>query len=345
MSTRLLPDTAASHTGTGPSGSFALTGSGLHVPPTVVTNEEITRVTHRNGDWITSRTGIRERRRLAPDLATSDMCLAAALPALRASGTDVRDLDAVIVASYTQDQPMPSTSVMLKDALGAPRALALDVSQAACASGIHALLMAAHLLQNPCFQQVLVVGADCASRIISPTDRTAGVFFGDAAAAVVLSRTETEGAGLLAYDIGSELSYAVQVPAGGSRRPTSADSVSSGGHYVAMDGRAVWDTATTRLPESIGNAVGRAGLTPQDIDHYFLHQANLNILRAAQHRLGIPASRMPVTLDELGNTGSAGVFTALHRVVGDGGLRPGHTSVISGIGAGFHWGTLVLRQP
>ncbi|MFJ6940571.1 3-oxoacyl-ACP synthase III family protein [Streptomyces sp. NPDC101132] len=343
MSTRLLP--LASHTGTGPSGSFALTGSGIHVPPTVVTNEEITRVTHRDGDWITSRTGIRERRRLAPDLATSDMCRAAALPALRASGTDARDLDAVIVASYTQDQPMPSTSVILKDALGAARAVALDVSQAACASGVQALFLAAHLLQNPCFRQVLVVGADCASRIISPADRTAGVFFGDAAAAVVLSSTGTEGAGLLAYDIGSELSYAVQVPAGGSRRPTSADSVSSGGHYVAMDGRAVWDTATTRLPESISHAVGRAGMTPQDIDHYFLHQANLNILKAAQQRLGIPASRMPVTLDELGNTGSAGVLTALHRVISTGGLRPGHTFVVSGIGAGFHWATLVLRQP
>ncbi|OIV37925.1 3-oxoacyl-ACP synthase [Mangrovactinospora gilvigrisea] len=323
-----------------------MAGSGLHIPPAVVTNEEITRVTHRSGDWITSRTGIRERRRLAPELATSDMCVAAVRPALAAAGVEAPDLDAVIVASYTQDQPMPSTSVVVKDALGAARALALDVSHAACASGVHALLIAAHLLQNPAFGTVAVIGADCASRVIDPSDRTARVFFGDAAAAVVLTRAgASQGAGLLSYDIGSQLSYAVQIPAGGSRRPTSAETVAAGGHHVSMDGRAVWETATTRLPESIGAAVARAGLTPADIDHYFFHQANLNILEAARRSLGIPAERMPVTLDSLGNTGSAGVFTALHRIVGAGALRSGHTSVVTAIGAGFHWGTLVLRQP
>ncbi|MEU9710863.1 ketoacyl-ACP synthase III [Streptomyces sp. NPDC047967] len=345
MTTATRTTRSASHTGTGPPGSFAVTGSGLHVPPTVVTNEDITRVTHRDGEWITSRTGIRERHRLAPELATSDMCLAAALPALDTAGLDARDLDAVIVASYTPDQPMPSTSVVVKAALGAPRAIALDMGHAACASGIHALLTAAHLLQNPSFNQVLVIGADCASRVIHPADRTAGVFFGDAAAAVVLSRIDGEGAGLLSYDIGSELSHAVQIPGGGSRRPLSTESLNAGEHYVSMDGRAVWDTATTLLPESMTNAIRRAGMTPADIDHYFLHQANLNILRAAQQALGIPPERMPITLDELGNTGSAGVFTALHRAVEAHRLRSGHTFVVSAIGAGFHWGSLVLRQP
>jgi 3-oxoacyl-[acyl-carrier-protein] synthase-3 len=309
-----------------------------------VTNEDLTRTTQRSGDWITARTGIHERRRLAPDLATSDMCVAAARPAMEAAQVTPSELDAVIVASYTQDQPMPSTSLIVKDTLGASRALALDVAQAACASGVHAVLLAAHLLQNPSISTVLVVGADCASRITRPGDRTAGVFFGDAAAAAVMSRARTQGAGLLSYDIGSQLSYAVQIPAGGSRLPTSSTTLAAGTHYVSMDGPAVWDTATTRLPESITNATRHAGLTPQDIDHYFLHQANINILDAARGRLGIAAGRVPITLDRLGNTGAAGIFTALHQTVSAGELHPGDTYVMSAIGAGFHWGTLCLRQ-
>jgi 3-oxoacyl-[acyl-carrier-protein] synthase-3 len=272
------------------------------------------------------------------------MCLAAARPALAAARLEPSDLDAVIVASYTQDQPMPSTSLIVKDGLAASRALALDVGQAACASGVHAVLLAAHLLQNPSIRTVLVIGADCASRITRPDDRTAGVFFGDAAAAAVLTRSSTQGAGLLSYDIGSQLSYAVQIAAGGSRLPSSPETLAAGTHYVSMDGPAVWDTATTRLPESITNATRHAGLTPQEIDHYFLHQANINILDEARRRLGIDADRVPVTLDRLGNTGAAGLFTALHRTVSEGRLRPGDTYVMSAIGAGFHWGTLCLRQ-
>ncbi|MFC1414076.1 3-oxoacyl-ACP synthase III family protein [Streptacidiphilus sp. N1-12] len=335
---------AASHTGDGLAVPFAITGTGLHLPPEVVTNEELTRTTHRSGDWITARTGIRERRRLAPDLATSDMCVSAARPAMEAAGVRPSDLDAVVVASYTQDQPMPSTSLIVKDALGANRAIALDVANAACASGVHAVLLAAHLLQNRSITTVLVIGADCASRIIRPGDRTAGVFFGDAAAAAVLTRSRTPGAGLLSYDIGSWLSHAVQIPAGGSRFPTSPETLAAGSHYVSMDGPAVWDTATTRLPESITNATRHAGLTPQDVDHFFLHQANINILDAARHRLGITAERVPITLDRLGNTGAAGLFTALHQRASAGELSPGDIYVMSAIGAGFHWGTLCLRQ-
>jgi 3-oxoacyl-[acyl-carrier-protein] synthase-3 len=345
MTTATRDPDSASHTGDGLRVPFAITGTGIHIPPAVVTNDDLTRTTRRSGDWITTRTGIHERRRLAPELATSDMCVAAGRSALHAARITPADLDAVIVASYTHDQPLPSTSLIVKDTLAAPRALALDVAQAACASGVHAVLLAAHLLQNPSIRTILVIGADCASRVTRPGDRTAGVFFGDAAAAAVLARAATPGTGLLAYDIGSRLSYAVQIPAGGSRLPTSPQTLAAGTHYVEMDGHAVWDTATTRLPESITNATGRAGLTPRDIDHYFLHQANINILDETRRRLGIDPCRIPITLDRLGNTGAAGVFTALHQTVSAGRLRPGDTYVMSAIGAGFHWGTLCLRQP
>jgi 3-oxoacyl-[acyl-carrier-protein] synthase-3 len=332
------------HTGAGLSVPFAVTGTGLHLPPAVVTNHDLTRTLDTTDEWIVARTGIRERRRLAPELATSDMCLAAARPALHAAGLAAADLDAVIVATYTYDQPLPSTSLIVKDALEATRALALDVTQAACASGVHALLLAAHLLQNPSIGNVLVLAADCASRVTRPGDRTTEVFFGDAAAAAVLTKNDTHGAGLLSYDLGSKLSYQVRIPAGGSRLPTSADTLAAGGHYLVMDGRAVWETATTRLPQSITLAARRAGLDPSGVDHYFLHQANINILGETLKALDVPAERAPITLDKLGNTGAAGMFTALHDAVTHGRLKPGDTYVMSAIGAGFHWGTLCLRH-
>ncbi|MFE4357166.1 3-oxoacyl-ACP synthase III family protein [Kitasatospora sp. NPDC056800] len=331
-------------TGAGLPVPFAVAGTGVHLPPTVVTNEQLTRTLDTSDEWITSRTGIRERRRLAPDLATSDMCVAAAHPALEAAGVGPAQLDAVIVASYTGDQPLLSTALIVKDALGAHRALSLDVTQAACASGVQAVLIAAHLLQNPSISTVLLLAADCASRVTDPTDRTAGVFFGDAAAAVVLTRTDEAGAGLLSYDLGSQLSYGVQIPAGGSRLPTTAATVAAGEHYLRMDGRAVWNTATTRLPESIASAAHRAGVPVDRIRHFFLHQANLNILTETMTALGVPRERVPVTVERLGNTGSAGLFTALHATVAEGALLPGDTYVLSGIGAGFQWGTLCLRH-
>ncbi|MFB7247394.1 3-oxoacyl-ACP synthase [Streptomyces populi] len=339
-----LDQTLFHQTGAGLPVPFAIAGTGVHLPPAVVTNQELIRTLDTSDEWITSRTGIHERRRLAPHLATSDMCVAAAHPALDAADIAPAQLDAVIVASYTGDQPLVSTALIVKDALGAHRALSLDVTQAACASGVQAVLIAAHLLQNPSITTILLLAADCASRVTDPTDRTTGVFFGDAAAAVVLTRTEIPGAGLLSYDLGSQLSYDVQIPAGGSRLPTTTATVTAGDHYLHMDGRAVWNAATTRLPESITSAAHRAGASVDQIRHFFLHQANLNILTETMAALGVPRERVPVTVDRLGNTGSAGLFTALHSTITEGALLPGDTYVLSGIGAGFQWGTLCLRH-
>jgi 3-oxoacyl-[acyl-carrier-protein] synthase-3 len=322
----------------------AVAGTGVHLPGAIVTNQALAETLDTSDEWIVARTGIRERRRLAPELATSDMCAASAGPALADAGLRAADLDAIIVATYTYDQPLPSTALIVKDTIGAHRAMALDVTQAACASGVHALLIAAHLLRDPAMNAILVIAADCASRVTDPGDRTTSVFFGDAAAALVLVRTGADGAGLLGYDIGSQLSDAVRIPAGGSRRPASLDTVRGGQHYLHMNGRAVWDTAVDRLPASIATAARKAGLAVTEIPHFFLHQANLNILSQTMARLGVPPERAPVTLDKLGNTGAAGMFTALHHTYSRGLLRPGDTYVVSGIGAGFHWGSLCFRH-
>jgi 3-oxoacyl-[acyl-carrier-protein] synthase-3 len=319
----------------------ALTGTGVHLPERIVTNDDLARMVDTSDEWITSRTGIRERRWLAPDRAVSDMCVDAARDAMAVAGTTAHEIDVIIVATYTWDQPLPSTALIVKEALGAHRALTLDVTQAACANGVQALLLAAHLLQTSTAGTVLVIAADCASRVTDPLERTTRIFFGDAAGAAVLQEGG-DGSGLLSWDFGSELSYDVQIKAGGSKLPTSETTVAHREHYLAMNGRAVWDTATRWLPDSILTAAAKAAVPIERIDHFFLHQANLNIVNAALDKLGVPAAKAPVTLDKLGNTGSAGVFTALHARFGE--LKRGDVFVMSAIGAGFQWGTLCFRH-
>ncbi|TDD85031.1 beta-ketoacyl-ACP synthase 3 [Actinomadura rubrisoli] len=316
-----------------------LRGTGLYVPRRVVPNAELTRTLDTSDEWIVSRTGIRERRFLEDSLATSDMCVAAGRQALARSGVPAAELDALIVTTYTADQPLPSTALMVKDALGAERAMPLDFTQAACAGGVYALLVAAHLLQNDGIGHVLVIGADCASRVTHPADRATRVFFGDAAGAVVLGRTEP-GHGLLSWDIGSQLSYEVQIPAGGSRLPRGATARE---HFLQMNGKAVWDTAVTELPRSIRRTVERAGVSMPEIRYFLLHQANLNIIKETMKDLGSPLEHAPTTVQRLGNTGAAGMFTVLHETMTKG-VRSGELLVLAGIGAGFMWGSACFRH-
>ncbi|WP_394845481.1 ketoacyl-ACP synthase III [Pendulispora brunnea] len=326
--------------------AITVAGTGVHLPDTVVPNAMLAETLDTSDEWIVQRTGIRERRWLDPELATSDMGVAAARSALEAARLTADDVDAIVVSTYTYDQPLPSTALIIKDALGAHRALPLDVTQAACAGGVQAMLIAAHLLQSPAIDTVLVIAADCASRVTDPRDRVTRIFFGDAAAATVVTHAASSerGAGLLSWDFGSQLSYDVEIQAGGSRIPSSAETIAERRHYLRMDGRAVWNTATANLPSSIATAAQRAGLPVQEIDHFFLHQANLNILTETMTQLGVPMDRAPITLDKLGNTGAAGMFTALHQSFTRGHLKPGDTYILSAIGAGFQWGTLCMRH-
>ncbi|MFE3543480.1 3-oxoacyl-ACP synthase III family protein [Nocardia sp. NPDC059177] len=317
-------------------------GSGVFVPDRVVPNDELVHGLDTSDEWIIKRTGIRERRFLGEGLATSDMCIPAARQALRAADVRPEDLAAVIVATFTPDQPLPSTALVVKNALGADNAIPLDLTQVACAGPIYAMLTAAHLLQNETAAAVLVIGADCGSRATNPTDRTTRVFLGDAAGAVVLGRTET-GYGLLSWDTGDDLSFEVQIPTGGSRRPADAERVVAGEHFLHMNGRAVWNIATTRIPQTIRRSVRRAGLEIGDVRHFLLHQANLNIINEAMSALELPADKAPSTVGRYGNTGAASMFTVLHEAM-ESGLDDGDVLVLAAIGAGFLWGSMCIRH-
>ncbi|TVT61156.1 beta-ketoacyl-ACP synthase 3 [Amycolatopsis rhizosphaerae] len=319
-----------------------IVATGLCVPPRVVTNAELTRTLDTSDTWIRSRTGIEERRFLAPGLSTSDMGVAAARDALIRGGVRAAELDAIIVTTFTPDQPLPSTALMVKERLGAHRAVPLDLTQAACAGGIYALVVAAHLLQNESYRHVLVIGADAGSRATDPEDRGTRVFLGDAAGAALLAPT-SEGFGILSWHTGSELSYEVEIPAGGSRTPTSGETLRRRDQYLKMNGKAVWNMATDRIPRSIRETALRAGLEIDDIRYFLLHQANLNIITEAMASLGVPADRAPTTVSRFGNTAAASMFTVLHETM-TGPAEHGDVMMMAGIGAGFLWGSLCFRH-
>ncbi|GAA3567185.1 ketoacyl-ACP synthase III [Amycolatopsis ultiminotia] len=318
-------------------------GTGLAVPSTVVTNDDLAQTLDTDDEWIVARTGIRQRRFLEDGRAVSDLCVEAAVQALADSGTRPEELDAIVLATITPDQPLPSTALIVKEALGAHQAIPLDLNQAACAGGVLGFLLGAHLLQNRLLGRVLVIGAEALSRLTDPADRTTRVFFGDAAGAAVLGPTEA-GYGLLSWDTGSLLSHSVEVRAGGSATPTTAETAEAGGHFLRMDGRVVWQQATEKLPGSILAAVRRAGLAVADVRHFVLHQANRNIINYVMDQLDVGLERAGVTIDTLGNTGAATVFTVLHGARERGEVARGEHLVIAGIGAGFLWGSLCLRQ-
>ncbi|MFE0021521.1 3-oxoacyl-ACP synthase III family protein [Amycolatopsis sp. NPDC059021] len=337
------PDGVAGHGGGAPRIPVGILGVGVSIPDRVVTNDELVRGLDTSDEWIRSHTGIRERRFAAAGRTTSDLCADAARAALRRAGVDPGSLDAIVISTITPDQPLPSTALAVKERLGARHAIPVDLTQYACAGGIYGIMLGCQLLQSDDVRHVLVIGAELLSRLTDPGDRGTRVFFGDAAGAVVLGRTEP-GYGILAWDLGSELSYAVEVPAGGASLPPTEETARRGDHHLKMDGRSVWKVATAVVPGSIRKVVERAGAKIRDIRHFYLHQANLNIINEVLEQLGASSAVAPITIDRLGNTGGASVFTAMAEGMNTAAPRRGDLMVVSGIGAGFLWGSLCLRQ-
>lgn len=317
-------------------------GTGVHSPATVVTNADLARTLDTTDEWIREKLGVRERRFIAPDEWTSDMCVSAATRALDAAGARPDEVDAVVLATISPDQPVPSTALTVAHRIGARRAIPIDLNQAACAAGVLAIPLASHLLQSDTIRTVLVIGADAMSRLTDPTERTTRVIFGDAAGAVVMGRVPA-GYGLLSWDLGTERSMSVGVRAGGAAPPLGPDAAMAGRPFVYMDGRLVWQLATRYLPASIRAAVAQADLTLGDIRLFALHQANRRIITAVMEDLGVPADRASVTVDRLGNTCSASTLTALHDGMTTCGIGRDDLVVVAGIGAGFLWGSLCFR--
>ena len=320
----------------------SISALGCHVPDRVVTNDDLAELVETSDEWIQERTGIRERRFARDDEALSDLVLPAARAALDRAGVRARDLDLVIVATVTPDMVFPSTAAIVADQLGASEAGAYDLS-AGCTGFMYAIAQASGMIGAGLSRTALVVGADVLSKIVDMTDRSTCVLFGDGAGAAVIEPADA--AGFLGFELGADGAGGVDLnlPAGGSRLPSSAETVAGGLHYVQMNGRQVFKFATRVLVSSAEALLERTGLAIEDVDVYVPHQANVRIIDHAVAKLGIPKEKVVVNVDRYGNTSSASIPLALAEAVADGRVHEGDTVLMTGMGAGLTWASALLR--
>ncbi|MBV9172900.1 MAG: ketoacyl-ACP synthase III [Chloroflexi bacterium] len=321
-----------------------IAGWGKYLPERIMPNSELAELVDTSDEWIRARTGIGERRIAAPEETTCTLSVHSARAALDRAGVRPEDLDLIIVATCTPDYSnMPATASLVQEALGAERAGAFDLN-AVCSGFLYALASGSQFVVSGAYRNVLVVGADVFTRILDWQDRSTCVLFGDGAGAVVLQPSSEPG-GLLSFVLGSDGAGACTlfVPAGGSRRPASAETVAEREHYVKMQGREVFRFATRVMPESVVQALDMAGLSTADVDLFIPHQANVRIIDAAARRLQLPEGSVFSNVERYGNTSAASVPVALCEAVEDGLVGSGSTVVMTGFGAGLSWGTAVWR--
>ena len=324
--------------------SARITGWGFFAPERVLTNADFEGLVETSDEWIRTRTGIRERRVAGPHESTATLAAVAARRALAVAGLAPDAIDAILVATVTGDFQFPSTAALVKGAVGASRAAAMDLG-AACSGFIYAYTAAHAYITSGMWRNVLVVGAEVLSRFVDYADRGTCVLFGDGAGAVVVSATDEQGGGLLGFELTTDPdgAYSLWVPAGGACNPTTGSSLEGRGHLLRMDGRETYRYATRTMASSALTAIQRAGLTPDDISLFVPHQANIRIIESVAKTLGLPEERVYVNVDRYGNTSAASVPIALAEAVGEGRVRPGDRIVAVAFGAGFTSAAAVIE--
>jgi 3-oxoacyl-[acyl-carrier-protein] synthase-3 len=320
----------------------SITGIGSNAPERILTNDELSTMVETSDEWIVARTGIHERRVAKEEEALTDVALPAARQALEAAGVKPEELDLLIVATVTPDMSFPATAALMASELGAHDAAAYDLS-AGCTGFMYAVAQAYGMLAGGICRRALVVGGDVLSKIVDWTDRTTCIVFGDGAGAVVMERVES--GGFMGFELGADGAGGLQLylPAGGSRAPTSAETLAEHGHYVHMNGREVFKFATRVLVTSAQKLLDQLGLTVDDIDLYVPHQANVRIIKHAVERLGIPEEKVVINVDRYGNTSSGSIPLALAEAVRDRRVDKGDIVLMTGMGAGLTWGSGVIE--
>jgi 3-oxoacyl-[acyl-carrier-protein] synthase-3 len=321
-------------------------GTGRGIPRKVMTNHDFAALgLETSHEWIVERTGIVERRIAGPDESTCSMAVTASKQAMARAGVHAGELDAIVLSTATPDRLLPSTAVDLQAQLGATRAAAFDLS-AACTGWLYAMTVAEGMMHSGAIETALVVGAEKMSAITDWKDRSTCVLFGDGAGAVVLKRTQNGGSrGILSTFMRSDgtLAELLWRPAGGAAVPFSADVLQDRTSYVKMAGREVFKHAVRQMSEACDRALDGAKLTGSDIDILIPHQANNRIIEATAKHAGIPMDKVYVNVDRYGNTSSASIPIAIDEALEKGRLRPGSTALLCAFGAGFTWGSMVIR--
>ena len=319
---------------------------GCYTPPNVLTNQDLEKMVETSDQWIMDRTGIRERHIAAPDMATSDMAIEAAKCVLAMRGIAPTDVNAIIVCTVTPDHMFPSTACLVQNGIGAKGAWGFDLI-AACSGFLYGLTVGAHLVAAGTHKKVLVIGADTMSRIIDYTDRATCVLFGDGAGAMLLEpAVDGDGdSGFIDFlgEVDGSGGEFLRMPAGGSRRPASHETVDQRLHYVHQEGSQVFKYASRRMFEVCRELLDRNHLTVDDVALMIPHQANIRIIKAAGDRLGIPPERVMVNIERYGNTTAGTLPLATRDAISEGRLKKGDIVLFAAVGAGYTVGASLWR--
>ena len=320
-----------------------ITALGTYVPERVVTNADLEKIVDTNDEWIRTRTGIERRRYVEPGTPTSALAVPAAREALRRRGIGPEEIDLIIVATVTPDMVFPATACIVQDKLKASHAWGFDIS-AACSGFAYALTMGAQFVVSGTHRKVLVIGADVMTAIIDFKDRATCVLFGDGAGAVLLEPGD-DGTGILdfAHEVDGSGACYLNMPAGGSLHPASAETVENRMHFVKQQGQHVFKYAVRKFAESAEQLLARNGLGRGAVDLFVAHQANIRIIEAAQRRLGLPDEKVIKNIREYGNTTAATIPLALATALDEKRLKRGDLVLVSAVGAGFTVGSVLVR--
>jgi 3-oxoacyl-[acyl-carrier-protein] synthase III len=301
-------------------------GIGRYLPEKVLTNADLEKMVDTSDEWIRTRTGIEERRIAGENVDTSDMAYEAAKKAISDAEISAEDLDLILVATVTPDQPFPSVACLLQDRLGAKKAAAMDIS-AACAGFMYGMITGKQFIDNGVYKNVLIVGVEKLSKVTDWDDRNTAVLFGDAAGAAVLGPVP-DGKGILAFELGADGS--------GAKHLYQEEN-------IVMNGREVFKFAVRQMGESSVNVIEKAGLKKEDVDFLIPHQANIRIMEAARQRLELPVEKMSKTVNKYGNTSAASIPVSLVEDLQDGRVKEDDVVVMVGFGGGLTWGAIVMR--
>jgi len=321
----------------------AITALGTYVPERLLTNADLEKLVDTSDEWIRTRTGIRQRHVVEPGTPTSELAARAAGEALRRRGIGAEELDLVIVATVTPDMIFPATACLVQDKIGAKRAWGFDVS-AACSAFPYALTMGAQFVESGAHRKVLVIGADVMSSIVDYQDRATCVLFGDGAGAVLLEPA-ADGNGILDFlhEVDGSGACYLNMPAGGSLHPATRETVEKRMHFVKQQGQHVFKYAVRKFADVSEHILHKNGFVGADVDLFVAHQANIRIIEAAQHRMGLPDEKVVKNIDEYGNTTAATIPLAMATALDQKRLKAGDLVLLAAVGAGFTVGSVLLR--
>ncbi|HET9283336.1 MAG TPA: beta-ketoacyl-ACP synthase III [Candidatus Angelobacter sp.] len=316
---------------------------GTYVPPRLLTNADLEKMVETSNEWILERTGIRQRHIVEKGMATSDLAIEAAKEALRQRGLAPNEVEAIFLATVTPDMFFPATACIVQDKIGAKGAWGYDIS-AACSGFVYALQTAVKFVESGAHKKVMAIGSDVMSSIINYQDRATCVIFGDGAGAVLVEPATDENCFIdFMHEVDGSGACSLYMPGGGSRNPSSHETVDRKMHYVHQDGQAVFKYAVRKMAETSEALLKRNGFTGKDVGLFVPHQANRRIIMSSAERLGLKEDRIIINIDEFGNTTAGTIPLALESARQQGRLKKGDLVLIAAVGAGFTVGAALLR--